>query len=156
MSPRMWAAAPLAGAVIALAAPTAADAATVTVAARPAVGATGDSLRHDTAATPFRAHDRRQPLGGGFFPHCPFRNLVIGEDLRAILTNCRRGPRAVIKSIKTNEILTYLDVNFPVNSTRSFQLRIVGFYRRHPALLVQNFGRRPRWFYFLPSRYHYR
>ncbi|MGW7006111.1 hypothetical protein ACWGCW_25695 [Streptomyces sp. NPDC054933] len=125
--------------------------------ARHAASSSDHRLGHDTAAAPFRVDDRRERLGGGVggFSRCPFRNVIIGEDLRAILRNCRRGPTAVIKSVKTNEILTYLDVNFPVNSTRSFQLRIIGFFRRHPALLVQNFGRHPRWFYFLPSRYRY-
>ncbi|MDF3287987.1 hypothetical protein [Streptomyces silvisoli] len=162
MSPHKWVAAPLAGAVIVLAAPTLADAALASAHTRHSatlatvhrsVQGTAHRSVHGTVA-PDRRRGRRVRFGSGF--RCPTRAPLVFKDVRAILKNCRRGPIAIIKSTKDGSVLTFLDVNIPFNTSGSYQFRIVGFYRRHPALLVQNFDRRPRWFYFPPSRWHYR
>ncbi|MCQ4040941.1 hypothetical protein ACFOSC_09480 [Streptantibioticus rubrisoli] len=157
MSLRRWATAPLAGAVIALAAPIAADAAPVPAPVpHPAAGALVHRTGHGPVA-PDRRRGRRVALGGGpHHYHCPTRTPLLYKGVRAILKNCRRGPEAIIKSTQDGSVLTFLDVNIPFNTSGSHQFRIVGFYRRHPALLVQNFDRRPRWFYFPPSRWRYR
>ncbi len=165
MSLPKWAAAPLAGAVITLAAPTPADAAPVLAhpphpASRVTVHGSGPAVHGSGpgAAAAARRRDRRVRFDGAYHHHfgCPTRAPLVFKNVRAILKNCRRGPEAIIKSTKDGSVLTFLDVNIPFNTSGSYQFRIVGFFRRHPALLVQNFDRRPRWFYFPPSLWHYR
>ncbi|MDF3287971.1 hypothetical protein [Streptomyces silvisoli] len=71
------------------------------------------------------------------------------------MSNCRRGPVAIILTTADGKVDAFLDVNYPTDTTDGLELRIVGFFRRHPALLVKHFDSPPRWFYFPPSRYHY-
>ncbi|MCQ4041435.1 hypothetical protein ACFOSC_13090 [Streptantibioticus rubrisoli] len=148
MSARTWAVAPLVGAVIALAAPTAAHAGTAAVPARHAATA---ATVHPTAG----GHPaRRNRLGGGGFPGCPSIKVALSSDRTAVLSNCRRGPVAVILT-SDNKVDAFLDVNYPTDTTDGLELRIIGFFRPHPALLVKYFDSAPRWYYFPPSRYHY-
>jgi hypothetical protein len=152
MSARTWAVAPLVGAVIALAAPTAAHAGSAPLPARHA--ATAATVHPAAGGHPLR----RNRLGGGGwrggFRGCPSIKVALSSDRSAVLSNCRRGPVAVILT-SDNKVDAFLDVNYPTDTTDGLELRIIGFFRRHPALLVKYFDSAPRWYYFPPSRYHY-
>ncbi len=149
MSARTWVAAPLAGAVIALAAPPAAHAGTPAVPTRHASAA---ASVHGTAKAP---PSRRNGRPGGGLIRCPVIRVRLSSDRAALLSNCRRGPRAIIVTTADNKIDTFLDVNYPEETSDGLEMRIIGFFRRRPVLLVKYLDSPPRWIYFPPSRYHY-
>ncbi|MFE7524492.1 hypothetical protein ACFU7Y_02040 [Kitasatospora sp. NPDC057542] len=87
--------------------------------------------------------------------------MLIDENLRAILTNGRRGPEALVLQRDPPDqsappeapwpgltVSTYLDVNYPTNTSGLYQFQIRGFFREHPVFVVKAFGRHERAFRF--------
>ncbi|MGR6971754.1 hypothetical protein ACU639_19580 [Streptomyces cynarae] len=146
---RPWVAAPLAGVAIALVAP-------------PAGVAALTSAGH--ASGPLRLH--RGDYGDGHrnpWRHCYSRRRVvlIDKGLRAILRNGRRGPEALVLQGSsassswspaapwdTFSVSTYLDVNYPTQTTAQYEFEIKGFFRVHPVFVVKAFDRHERAFPF--------
>lgn len=147
---RPWVAAPLTGVAIALVAP-------------PAGVAAQTSARH--ASGPLRLH--RGDYGGhghrNPWRHCYSRRRVvlIDKGLRAILRNGRRGPEALVLQGSsassswspaapwdTFSVSTYLDVNYPTQTTAQYEFAIKGFFRVHPVFVVKAFDRHERAFPF--------
>ncbi|MFF3908377.1 hypothetical protein ACFYZJ_20875 [Streptomyces sp. NPDC001848] len=148
MNFRPWVAAPLVGATIALVAP-AADVAAQTSARH----ASGPLWLHEGDGD----HGHRNP-----WRHCHSRRRVvlIDKGLRAILTNGRRGPEALVLQGSSSSsawptapwdtwsVSTYLDVNYPTQTTNQYEFRIRGFFRVHPIFEVKAFDRHERDFRF--------
>jgi hypothetical protein len=84
------------------------------------------------------------------YPDCRsrVRRIIIAKGLRAELFNGRRGPTAIIRSTKDNTVQTFLDVNWNPQTTASVQLRIRGFFKIHPILVVKDFDKHKRFFLF--------
>ncbi|MFJ9445183.1 hypothetical protein ACIRRH_25445 [Kitasatospora sp. NPDC101235] len=87
--------------------------------------------------------------------------MLIDKNLRAILINGRHGPEALVlqgdQSSPTAPpeavwnsftVSTYLDVNYPTQTTDRYQLKIRGFFRKHPVFVVKAFDRHERVFPF--------
>jgi hypothetical protein len=137
---RPWVAAPLAGAAIALVSPA------VGVAAQAAVPYEGDGPhRHHN---PYRdCHSRRGVV-------------LIDKGLRAILTNGPRGPEAlVIAGSSTTSsspaapwdtftVSTYMNAEYPTQTSGQYAFAIREFFRLHPLLEVRAFGVHKRFFPF--------
>lgn len=149
MNLRPWVAAPLAGAAIALVSASAGVAAQAP--ARPASGSL--SLREEDGH-----HGRHNP-----WRHCYSRRSVvlIDKNLRAILTNGRRGPEALVLQGSPGSsssspvapwdnftVSTYLDVNYPTQTANQYEFAIRDFFRVHPLFVVKAFDRHKRVFPF--------
>ncbi|MEU9478656.1 hypothetical protein [Streptomyces sp. NPDC048191] len=86
--------------------------------------------------------------------------MLIDKTLRAILTNGRRGPEAVVLQGDTGSssspaapwtsfsVTTYLDVTYPLQSTGQYQFEIRDFFRVHPLFVVKAFDDHRRAFPF--------
>ena len=149
MNLRPWVAAPLAGVAIALVSPSVGAAAQAS--ARHASGfhwlreGDGDHGRHNPWR---RCYSRR-------------RVVLIDKNLRAILTNGRRGPEALVlqgapassSSSPTAPwdsftVSTYMDVNYPTQTSAQYEFAIRDFFRVHPLFVVKAFDRHKRAFPF--------
>ncbi|MBV9022368.1 MAG: hypothetical protein JO362_00850 [Streptomycetaceae bacterium] len=139
MSLRTWTATSLVAALALAAAPTGAYAATMPV-----------TTHHSASVAQVRGSGRGDDYDPGGYPDCRsrIRHLVIGKGLKADLFNGRRGPTAVIRSTKDNSVQTFLDVDWNPQTTGSFQLKIRGFFKIHPILVVKDFGKHKRFFLF--------
>ena len=149
MNLRPWVAAPLAGVAIALVSPS--------------VGAAAQaSARHASGFHWLREgdgdHGRNNP-----WRRCYSRRRVvlIDKNLRAILTNGRRGPEALVLQgapasssssptapWDTFTVSTYLDVNYPTQTSGQYEFAIRDFFRVHPLFVVKAFDRHKRAFPF--------
>ncbi|MEU4586155.1 hypothetical protein AB0G34_08370 [Kitasatospora aureofaciens] len=91
--------------------------------------------------------------------------MLIDRTLRAILTNSRRGPEALVlqgsppSSSSSPEapwdnfsVSTYLDVNYPTQTSNQYEFQIRGFFREHPVFVVKAFDRHERAFPFAAAR----
>ncbi|MFF4214477.1 hypothetical protein ACFYZE_35100 [Streptomyces sp. NPDC001796] len=87
--------------------------------------------------------------------------MFIEKEVRAILTNGRRGPEALVlegtpassSSSPTApwssfSVATYLDVNYPTQTHKHYEFAIKGFFRVHPLFVVKAFDRHERAFFF--------
>ncbi|MER6381640.1 hypothetical protein [Streptomyces sp. NPDC001250] len=85
--------------------------------------------------------------------------MLIDQGLRAILTNGRRGPEALVlvgsgsssspeAPWTTFSVTTYLNVNYPTQTTNQYQLKIRDFFRVHPFFEVKAFDDHKRAFPF--------
>ncbi|MEV7185764.1 hypothetical protein [Kitasatospora sp. NPDC093102] len=87
--------------------------------------------------------------------------MLIDENLRAILINGRHGPEALVLQRDPPDqsappeapwpgftVATYLDVNYPTNTSGLYQFQIRDFFREHPVFVVKAFGRHERDFRF--------
>lgn len=149
MNLRRWVAAPLAGAAIALVSASAG------VAAQASAGhASGSLWLHRGDGN--RGH------------HNPWRDcysqrrvVLIDNNLRAILTDGRRGPEAVVLQGPSGSsslsptapwddftVLTYMDVNYPTQTDYQYEFEIRDFFRVHPLFVVKAFDRHERAFPF--------
>lgn len=147
MNLRPWVAAPLAGVAIALVSPSAGGA------AQASVRHVADSLRLDEG-------------DGGRGHRNPWRNchshrrvVLIDKGLRAILTNGRRGPEALVLQGSgsssspdapwtTFTVSTFLDVNYPTQTSGQYEFAIREFFRVHPLFVVKAFDNHKRAFPF--------
>ncbi|MEV6117754.1 hypothetical protein AB0L59_36125 [Streptomyces sp. NPDC052109] len=147
MNLRLWVAAPLAGAAIALVFPS------------PGVAAQA-SARH-VSGFPLRLD------GDGDQGHRnPWRNcysqrrvVLIDKTLRVILTNGRRGPEALFLQGDSGpsspaapwdsfSVESYMDVNHPTHDTAQYEFEVRDFFRVHPLFVVKAFDRHERVFPF--------
>ncbi len=140
MNFRPWVAAPLAGVALALVSPAAG------VTAQAAVPYEGDG--------PHRHHNP--------YRDCRSRRgvVLIDKGLRAILTNGPRGPEAlVIEGSSTTSsspaapwdtftVSTYMNAEYPTQTSGQYQFAIREFFRLHPLLEVRAFGVHKRFFPF--------
>ncbi|MFG2907375.1 hypothetical protein ACGF13_20205 [Kitasatospora sp. NPDC048286] len=91
--------------------------------------------------------------------------MLIDRTLRAILTNSRRGPEALVlqgspsSSSSSPEapwdnfsVSTYLNVNYPTQTSSQYEFQIRGFFREHPVFVVKAFDRHERVFPFAAAR----
>ncbi|WBP85586.1 hypothetical protein [Kitasatospora cathayae] len=91
--------------------------------------------------------------------------MLIDRTLRAILTNSRRGPEALVlqgspsSSSSSPEapwdnfsVSTYMDVNYPTQTSNQYEFQIRGFFREHPVFVVKAFDRHERVFPFAAAR----
>ncbi|MFJ9844615.1 hypothetical protein ACIRYZ_30045 [Kitasatospora sp. NPDC101155] len=93
--------------------------------------------------------------------------MLIDKTLRAILTNSRRGPEALVLQGSSSSsssssspeapwdnfsVSTYLDVDYPTNTSGQYEFQIRGFFREHPVFVVKAFGRHERAFPFAAAR----
>ncbi|MEU8589564.1 hypothetical protein AB0C59_21590 [Streptomyces sp. NPDC048664] len=87
--------------------------------------------------------------------------MLIDKGLRAILIDGRYGPEALVlqgdsDSSSTSPaapwdsftVSTYLDVDYPSETSGQYQFEIHGFFRVHPIFVVKAFGRHARGFPF--------
>lgn len=161
MNLRPWVAASLAGAAIALAsAPTGVAAQTPT---RHASGfpwlqeREGDEEGEREGEGEGRHHHHNP------WRHCfsPRRVVLIDRNFRAILTNSRRGPEALVLQGSPSSssappeapwnnftVSTYMDVNYPTQTSNQYEFKIHGFFREHPVFVVKAFDRHERVFPF--------
>lgn len=153
MNRRPRVAASLAGAAIALASPSADVAAQAS--ARHAFGSPwiqdGDGVgegRHDDHNPPRDCHSAR-------------RVVLIDQSFRVILKNGRHGPEALVLQGSTSASpsspaapwdnfapSTYLDVNYPTQTSNQYEWQIRDFFREHPLFVVKAFDRHERVFSF--------
>lgn len=146
MNLRAWVAAPLAAAAVAVMPPS------------PCVAAQA-SARY--ASTSLRLHEDDDGPHGPWRPcHSPRGVVLIDKTLRAILTNGRRGPEAVVLEGDPGSssspaapwtsfsVTTYLDATYPVNSSGQYQFEIRDFFRVHPLFVVKAFDDHRRVFPF--------
>ncbi|MEU6506181.1 hypothetical protein [Streptomyces sp. NPDC046942] len=148
MNLRPWVAAPLAGAAIALMSPSAG-------AAEPAAArhASGSLWRDDGDG-----HDQghRNP-----WRDCRShrRVVLVDKSLRAILTNGRRGPEALVLNGTSKSsspvapwdswsVATYLDVKYPTQTSGQYEFEIRDFFRVHPLFVVKALDNHKRVFPF--------
>ncbi|GHE10313.1 hypothetical protein [Streptomyces alanosinicus] len=149
MNLRAWVAAPLAGAAIALVSPSVGMAAQA-------------SARHASGSLWL------QEGGGHHGHHNPWRNchshrrvVLIDKDLRAILTNDRHGPEALVVQGDPGApatspaapwdsftVSTYLNVNYPTQTSGQYEFAIRDFFKVHPRFEVKTFDRHKRFFPF--------
>ncbi|MFB7504822.1 hypothetical protein [Streptomyces broussonetiae] len=152
MNLRTWVA-PLAGAAIALG-PVPAG-----VAAQASARHAADSLRLDDGDG---RHGHRNPWRDC---HSHRRVVLIDKGLRAILINGRRGPEAVVLQgsgpssapaapWNSFSVTTYLDVNYPTQTTAQYELAITEFFRVHPLFVVKAFDNHKRKFPFPAAHCH--
>lgn len=149
MNLRPWVAAPLVGVAMALVVPSAGVAAQA-------------SARHGSGSLWLHEGDGDR---GHHNPwrHCYSRRRVvlIDKSLRAILTNGRRGPEALVLTGSPGSsslsptapwasftVSTYLDVNYPTQTTNQYEFAIRDFFRVHPLFVVKAFDRHKRVFPF--------
>ncbi|MFE0329274.1 hypothetical protein ACFW08_21290 [Streptomyces sp. NPDC058960] len=134
----------------------------ITLVAPPAGVAAQTSARH--ASGPLRLHRGDHDHGHrNPWRHCYSRRRVvlIDKGLRAILRNGRRGPEALVLQGSsassswspaapwdTFSVSTYLDVNYPTQTTAQYEFAIKGFFRVHPVFVVKAFDRHERAFRF--------
>ncbi|MDF3297494.1 hypothetical protein [Streptomyces tropicalis] len=87
--------------------------------------------------------------------------MLIDKNLRAILTNSRRGPEALVLQVDPDSapksptapwtgfsVSTYMDVTYPTQTTGQYEFAIREFFRVHPLLEVKAFDRHKRFFPF--------
>ncbi|WBO65693.1 hypothetical protein [Streptomyces camelliae] len=87
--------------------------------------------------------------------------MLIDNNLRAILTDGRRGPEAVVLQGASGSsssspaapwdsftVLTYMDVNYPTQTDNQYEFAITDFFRVHPLFVVKAFDRHERTFPF--------
>ncbi|WP_369390181.1 hypothetical protein AB5J72_22965 [Streptomyces sp. CG1] len=91
--------------------------------------------------------------------------MLIDKGLRAILTNGRRGPEAVVlvgsgpssspEAVWTTfSVTTYLNVNYPTQTTGQYELKIRDFFRVHPFFEVKALDNHKRAFPFPVAHCH--
>ncbi|MEU6774905.1 hypothetical protein [Streptomyces sp. NPDC046759] len=148
MNLRAWVAAPLAGAVFALVSPS------------PCVAAQASAPHAYTSLRLQEDDDDDGPHGPWRPCHSPRGVVLIDKTLRAILTNGRRGPEATVLQGDTGSasspvapwttfsVSTYLNVNYPTQTTSQYEFRIRAFYRVHPLFEVKAFDNHRRLFPF--------
>ncbi|MFD4530599.1 hypothetical protein ACFWNL_35775 [Kitasatospora sp. NPDC058397] len=153
MNRRPRVAASLAGAVIALASPSADVAAQAS--ARHAFGSLwiqdGDGVGEGGH------HDHNPPRDC----HSARRVILIDQSFRIILKNGRHGPEALVLQGSTSSPSsspaapwdnfapsTYLDVNYPTQTSNQYEWQIRDFFREHPLFVVKAFDRHERVFSF--------
>ncbi|MGW2644131.1 hypothetical protein ACWC2T_04250 [Streptomyces sp. NPDC001393] len=86
--------------------------------------------------------------------------MLIDKTLRAILTNGRRGPEALVLQGTPGSssspaapwtsftVSTYLDVRYPTQTTGQYEFEIRDFFRVHPLFVVRAFDNHRRAFPF--------
>ncbi|MFI2206547.1 hypothetical protein ACH47Z_38535 [Streptomyces sp. NPDC020192] len=87
--------------------------------------------------------------------------MLIDKSLRAILTNGRRGPEALVLQGTPGSsssspaapwtsfsVATYLDVKYFAQTSGQYEFEIRDFFRVHPLFVVKAFGRHERVFPF--------
>ncbi|MFH8385368.1 hypothetical protein ACH4E7_31265 [Kitasatospora sp. NPDC018058] len=87
--------------------------------------------------------------------------MLIDRNFRAILTNSRRGPEALVLQGSPSSssappeapwdnftVSTYLNVNYPTQTSNQYEFKIHGFFREHPVFEVKAFDRHERVFPF--------
>lgn len=149
MNLRPWVAAPLAGAAIALVSPSAAAAAQAS-----APHASGSLWLHEG----HRHHGHHNPWRDCYSHR---RVVLIDKNLRAILTDGQRGPEALVLQGQPGTsssspaapwgnftVSTYLDVNYPTQTSSQYEFAIRDFFRVHPLFVVKAFDRHERAFPF--------
>ncbi|MEU8972974.1 hypothetical protein AB0D11_27595 [Streptomyces monashensis] len=152
MNHRPWVTAPLAGAAIVLASPSAGAAAPAPPRHAPASLRVREGDRDDEHRNPWRdCHSHR-------------RVVLISPTLRAFLTNGRRGPEALVlrgtpKSTKSTtwspeqpwgkfSVAKYLNVNYSSTTTAQYAFAIKEFFRVHPLFVVNTYDNHKRAFPF--------
>ncbi|MFJ5121767.1 hypothetical protein [Kitasatospora sp. NPDC088548] len=155
MNLRPWVAASLAGAVVALASPSAGVAAQA-------------SARHASGSPWLQDRDGDEDRDGDHHHHNPWRDchssrrvVLIDQNFRAILVNGRYGPEAIVIQGDSSSsssspaapwnsftVSTYLNVDYPTQSSNQYQWKIRDFFREHPLFVVRAFGRHERAFPF--------
>ncbi|MFJ2807863.1 hypothetical protein [Kitasatospora sp. NPDC087271] len=153
MNRRPRVAASLAGAVIALASPLADVAAQAS--ARHAFGSMW--LQDGDGEGEGRHHDHN-PLRDC---HSSRRVVLIDQNFRIILKNGRYGPEALVLQGDASSspsspaapwdsfnVSTYLDVNYPTQTSNQYEWQIRDFFREHPLFVVKAFDRHERVFSF--------
>ncbi|WEO99839.1 hypothetical protein A6P39_040605 [Streptomyces sp. FXJ1.172] len=91
--------------------------------------------------------------------------MLIDKGLRAILINGRRGPEALVLQGSgpssspaapwdSFTVSTYLDVNYPTQTTAQYELAIKEFFRVHPVFVVKAFDNHERSFPFPAAHCH--
>jgi hypothetical protein len=108
------------------------------------------ATHHSASVAQVGGWGRGDEYDPGGYPDCRsrVRHLVIAKGLKAELFNGRRGPTAIIRSTKDNSVQTFLDVNWNPQTTGSVQLKIRGFFKIHPILVVKDFDKHKRVFFF--------
>lgn len=154
MNLRPWVAASLAVAALALPPP-------------PAAFAAEASARH-VSGSPWLQEGGGGGGGHDHHHHSPWRHchsrrrvVLIDKNFRVILKNGRRGPEAIVLQMdppstssspgapwKNFHVEKFLDVKFPVQTTRQYVWEIRDFFRVHPRFVVKSFDRHKRNFSF--------
>lgn len=155
MNLRRRVAASLAGAVVALTSPSAG------IAAQASTRHASDSLwlqDGDEDGEGDEYHRYRNPFRNC---HSPRRVVLIDQNFRVILKNGRRGPEALVLQGSSSSSpsspaapwdtwspSTFLDVNYPTQTSNQYEWKIHGFFREHPVFVVKAFDNHERVFPF--------
>lgn len=153
MNLRPWVAASLAGAAIALASPPAGVAAQASTR-----HASGSPWLQEGGGDGDGRHHHHNPWRDCYSPR---RVVLIDQNFRVILRNGRRGPEALVLQRGPSSsssspaapwdsftVSTYLDVNYPTQTSNQYEWKIRDFFREHPLFVVKAFDRHERAFPF--------